>query len=187
VLAADFGRAPAPGRAAAQFREAVSERTGRARAGEVWSAFQTARTFHQPAARLAEAHVEGGGDVWAYLFTWRPRAARRALGACHALDVPFVFGATRHPLARPLTGLGSGASELSRRMQDAWIAFARSGRPGHDALPEWKPYTPGWRRTMVFGRDVHVDSAPLEAERSLLESWSTQPVAQRRAAASGAR
>jgi para-nitrobenzyl esterase len=187
ALAADFGRAPPPPRAAAEFREAVSERTGRARASEVWSAFQTARIFHQPAARLAEAQAEGGGDVWTYLFTWRPRAARRALGACHALDVPFVFGATRHPLALPLTGPGKGASELSRRMQAAWIAFARHGRPGHDDLPVWQPYAPGWRRTMVFGRDVHVDPAPLEAERSLLESWSTWRAAPRRAAARGAR
>jgi para-nitrobenzyl esterase len=176
ALAGGFEHAPAPAEAAALFREAVLARTGRAKPGEVWSAFQSARTFHHPAARLAEAHAEGGGDVFAYLFTWRPRAARRALGACHVLDVPFVFGSTRHPLARPLTGASDAAAQLSQRMQDAWIAFARAGRPGHDELPEWKPYRPGWRRTMVFGRDVHVDSAPLEAERRLLESWSTRPV-----------
>jgi para-nitrobenzyl esterase len=181
ALADGFGCAPAPGEALAQFREAVSCRTGRAQAGEVWSAFQTARTFHHPAARLAEAQVEGGGDAWAYLFTWRPRAARRALGACHALDVPFVFGATGHPLVRPLTGVTNAAAGLSRRMQDAWIAFARCGRPGHDRLPEWKSYTPAWRRTMVFGRDLHVDTAPLEAERSLLASWSSAPPATRSA------
>jgi para-nitrobenzyl esterase len=159
------------------FREALGERSAARRPYEVWSAFQSARVFHHASARLAEAQHAGGGSVHAYLFTWRPPTLRRALGACHALDIPFVFGSTAHPLARPLTGVSAAAPRLSRTMQQSWIRFARDGEPGHARLPAWPPYDPERRTTMIFGRRSRADDAPLEAERELLESWSAPAVA----------
>jgi para-nitrobenzyl esterase len=171
-------QAPGGGTAVREYRAAMEARSGgrgRPRAGAVWSAFQSARVFHVPAARLAEAQAEGGGRSHAYLFTWRPPNVRRAFGAFHALDIPFVFGSTGHPLARPLTGVSASASRLSRKMQHAWIRFAREGEPGHERLPGWETYDAYTRATMILGRQCGVDHAPLEAERSLLESWSRRP------------
>jgi para-nitrobenzyl esterase len=165
-------RAPEAETAAFQYREAVRARGGQTSPFEVWSAFQSARIFHYPASILSESQSNARGTAYAYLFTWRPPALRRTLGACHALDIPFIFGLTNHPIARPLTGLAASAARLSRRMQHAWINFARSGEPGHESLPAWEHYDAGTRTTMVFGRDCYLADAPLEPERALWERWS---------------
>jgi para-nitrobenzyl esterase len=41
-------------------------------------------------------------------------------------------------------------------MSSAWIAFARTGNPHHDALPGWPPYDAKARATMVFDVEPHV-------------------------------
>ena len=51
-------------------------------------------------------------------------------------------------------------------MMDAWIAFARSGQPGHAALPAWPSYDAAKRATLVFDRQCELASAPLDAERA---------------------
>lgn len=157
-----------------EFREALGPRSAARDPYGVWSAFQSARVFHHASARLAEAQHAGGGRVHSYLFTWRPPVLRRSLGACHALDIPFVFGSTAHPLARPLTGVSAVAPRLSRRMQHSWIRFARDGEPGHERLPAWPAYEPTRRATMILGRECALDDAPLEPERLLLERWSAR-------------
>src|SRR5262249_37700449 len=50
----------------------------------------TDRVFTTPARRLADAHAARGGSVHTYLFEWTP--PRPAFGACHMIDLPFVFG-----------------------------------------------------------------------------------------------
>jgi para-nitrobenzyl esterase len=163
--------APAAPLAARQYREAVRARGGRTTPFEVWNAFQSARVFHVPAAELAEAHAAGGGRAWTYLFTWRPPALRRPLGAFHAIDVPFVFGLAESPIARPLTGLAGSAPRLAQRMQRAWSEFARSGSPACDLLPGWEPYRAEDRSTMLLGERCALAREPLEAERSLWQRW----------------
>ncbi len=172
VLPAVGPHVPEPETAARLYREAVRSRGGKTSAFEVWSAFQSARVFHFPASLLAESQAASGADVYSYLFTWRPPALRRTLGACHALDLPFIFGLTGHPAARAFTGFAGSASRLSTRMQQAWISFAHTGYPGHERLPSWDPYDGRARATMIFGRECSIADAPLDSERQLLASWA---------------
>jgi len=167
-------RAPAPDQAVQQFREAIEARGGGTRPTQVWSAFQSARMMHVPAMRLAAAHTAAGGKAHAYLFTWKPPGVLSPMGACHGLDIPFVFGSTGHPIARPLTGLSGAATRLSRKMQYAWIRFAREGQPSQDRLPPWPAYELPRRSTMILGRSCAVASSPLDTERSLLEEWAAR-------------
>jgi para-nitrobenzyl esterase len=164
--------APDAEAAAWQYREAVRSRGGRTSPFEVWSAFNSSRVFHYPSSVLAQTQHAAGGSAFSYLFTWRPPTLRRTLGACHAMDIPFVFGMLRHPLARPFSALAKSARGLSHNMQQAWIQFARTGRPGHAQLPDWEHYTADSRATMVFGRDCYLADAPLETERLLWERWA---------------
>ncbi len=173
VLAALPG-APDGRTARREYREALGDRSAAQDAYGVWSAFQSARVFHYPSVRLADAQHAGGGRVHSYLFTWRPPALRRSLGSCHALDIPFVFGSTAHPLARPLTGVSAVAPRLSRRMQQSWVRFAREGDPGHVQLPAWPAHEPARRATMVLGRECTLADAPLDAEIRLLARWSAR-------------
>jgi para-nitrobenzyl esterase len=120
-----FGRLLGPGlaeQAYGLYREALPRASPRTR----WSAFQTHRVFQAPAERLAAAQA-AHAPTWSYLFSWSPPLVRRRIGACHALEVPLVFGTFRHPLLRGLY-LG-GAREAARELQRAWLAFAREGRP----------------------------------------------------------
>ena len=89
-----------------------------------------------------------------------------------ALDLPFVFGTLAHPMFRPFAGKGPEARALAERMQDAWIAFARTGRPDHADLPAWPAYDPSSRRTMILDRQCRVESAPREPERAF---WDRVP------------
>jgi para-nitrobenzyl esterase len=109
--------------------------------------------------------------VHSYLITWRAKALPRALGACHAIEIPFVFGNQGHPLARPFSGLNGDGARFARRLQRSWLGFARGADPGHDRLPTWPRYRPGQRATMILGRECSLADAPLEAERELLVGW----------------
>jgi para-nitrobenzyl esterase len=118
-----------------------------------------------------------------YLVTWRAAALRRALGACHAIEIPFVFGNEGHPLARPFSGLNGDGARFARRLQRSWLGFARGGDPGHDRLPTWPRYRPDGRATMILGRECSLADAPLEAERELLVTWRAERGASRNAVA----
>ena len=50
-------------------------------------------------------------------------------------------------------------------MQDAWLTFARSGRPASSGLPEWPPYAPPRRATLELGEKCELLEAPGEPER----------------------
>jgi para-nitrobenzyl esterase len=169
-----FPGAPTPEQAAHHWREALSGRTAGTTPSEAWCAFQSARMFHYPCAQLAEAQSLAGGSAHRYLVTWRAPAARRALGAAHAIDVPFVFGAASSPLALPLAGIGGAAREFGDKMQAAFLAFARDGSPGDPSLPDWPAYEPSRRATMILGRKFVVEDAPLEPERQLFEQWTEE-------------
>ncbi len=104
-----------------------------------WEAFQSDRIFHQPAHLLAAGQREHA-PTFAYQFSWSPPGPGRRLGACHGLEIPFVFGALNEPALRPFFAAARHARRLADQMQRAWIAFARSGDPGHEALPDWPDY-----------------------------------------------
>src|SRR5262249_59785037 len=69
------------------------------------------------------------------------------------------------PSLRAFTGAGPGASALAARMQDAWLAFARTGDPNHPGLPPWPAYDGSRRATMLLGARCETVDAPQEAER----------------------
>ena len=126
---------------------------------ELWCAFQSDRVFRIPAQRLLEAQRPHQPACFAYLFAWRSPALDGRLGACHALDVPFVFGHLHDARAAQLVGGGPAAQRLSERMMDAWIAFARTGDPGWPAWDDVK------RTTLVLGAECVLESDPAGAER----------------------
>ena len=56
-------------------------------------------------------------------------------------------------------------------MSDAWIAFARSGHPGHDGIPPWPPYALPDRPTMLFDVPARTQHDQSRAER---EAWDRE-------------
>ncbi len=121
--------------------------------------------FRLPGLQLAEIH----GNTHVYLFTWESPARRGAMGACHSLEMPFVFGTLHHPLEVKFTGSGPDADRLSENMMDSWISFARTGDPNHENLNGWVAYDSNQRATMIFGRESGIADAPFEEERAIWE------------------
>jgi para-nitrobenzyl esterase len=157
-------------RAVEVYRRARAARGERIEPSELWFAIESDRVFRYPAMRLAELQSAHQRRTFAYLFTWRSPFAGGALGACHALELPFVFGTLGHPLLRAFAGSGPEAAALTERIQDAWIAFARSGNPSHRGLGDWPAYNREQRATMMLGRECKVENAPREEERSFWDA-----------------
>jgi para-nitrobenzyl esterase len=114
--------------------------------------------FRMPTLHLAQAHAASGGPTFLYQVSYP--AAVGGLGACHAIDVPLVFG-VYEGLGRMLFGPEPPASAvaLGDLMRAEWAAFAAAGDPG------WPPYAPGRRTTRIF--DDPPDVAPYPEEASL--------------------
>jgi para-nitrobenzyl esterase len=134
----------------------------------LWNAIEGDRVFRIPSVRLADAQSAHSADVYSYLFTWESPVLGGALGACHGLDVPFVFGTAMLPALRAFVGEGPEVAELCARMQGAWIAFARSGNPSHASLPDWTRYETRLRSTLLLGRECSLKTA---ADDEALQFW----------------
>jgi para-nitrobenzyl esterase len=134
---------------------------------DLLDAVETNVRFTVQAARLAQTHAEHQPDTFVYRFDWESPVQR--LGACHALELPFVFGTLQAPGNDRFAGAGPDAQRLSQQMMDAWIAFAKTGDPSCESSGAWPRYDAAARRTKIFGKRTHVADAPFEAERALLD------------------
>lgn len=132
---------------------------------DLWSAVETDRVFRVESIRMADHHADQGGRTYSYLFTWRSPAMGGGLGACHALELPFVFGTLGSPGLDRFAGDSPLARALSDRMKGAWVSFARGGDPG------WDAQEPGRRTTMIFGAEDRVELAPMSEELGLWDGW----------------
>lgn len=111
----------------------------------------------QLAARQLVTRSGAAGRDFAYLFTWRSPAMGGKLGACHALDIPFVFRHLDAPEAAFLTR-GEAPQTLSDTMSGAWAAFAHTGIPATTGMG-WPEYGDA-RSTMVLDDGVRVEDDP---------------------------
>jgi para-nitrobenzyl esterase len=114
--------------------------------------------------RLAERKLAGGtAPVFLYRFDWATPVKGGRLGAHHALEIPFVFDNLHQ--APALVDNGPQTQALAAAMSDAWLAFARTGEPGHSALPHWPAYSLEERPTMIFDTPCRLELDPGREER----------------------
>ncbi|MCX5380797.1 carboxylesterase/lipase family protein [Streptomyces sp. NBC_00091] len=134
------------------------------------AAVLTDRMFRIPTYRIAEARADSGADTHLYEFGWRspvtPNTIQVKLGACHSLEIPFVWDTLELDDSRPMTGPTS-PQDLAQVMHAQWVEFAQTGHPG------WSAYDTGTRPVMTFRRDNGEDDVvvpdPRESERKLWE------------------
>ncbi len=153
------------------YREARQSRQEGVGARDMWVSIGTDNVFRWPSLQLAAAQHANGAATYVYLFEWESPAFGGVLGSCHALELPFVFGAVRVPAVQLFTGTGPEVETLSSQMQSAWLSFARSGDPGHSGSQPWSQWDPATRSTMVFGRHSGVVEAPRDAELAVWERY----------------
>jgi para-nitrobenzyl esterase len=121
--------------------------------------------FRMPTLHLAQAHAMSGGTT--YLYELAAEAPAGPFGACHALDVPLLFGeyGAGISITAMLTGTDPPAEfvALGDLMRREWLSFATCGNPG------WSPYGTEHRTTRVYDLQPDVRSYPEEASMHLWE------------------
>ncbi|TAP41168.1 carboxylesterase family protein [Arthrobacter sp. S39] len=170
LLAAFFAD---PAAAREQYADALADALGEQPNGkQLLEGCLADHVYRQPSNRLLDARAEASGSTFSYLFTWPSPALDGKLGACHALEIPFVFRQLGCREARFLVGTQAPA-ELSGMMSVAWAAFARNGEPAAACLPRWPSYSTQSRETMVLDVQPRVEADPRAALRRF---WAGQPV-----------
>ncbi|MBN2040284.1 MAG: carboxylesterase/lipase family protein [Spirochaetes bacterium] len=135
---------------------------------EISCAIYTDALFRLRALQIAESHSKYGNPAYNYLFTWKSPFMNEMLGACHALEIGFIFGS----LDPVFTGTGTDADILSVKMQDAWISFAAKSTPECKNIGGWAQYS-DQKQTMIFGKDCHPEKEPYREEVMLWDSVKT--------------
>ena len=125
-------------------------------------------SFRIHSCQLLEAQNNHNSNTYNYLFEMKSPMMEGLLGACHALELPFVFGTHDIPKVDQFSGKGPIVESVSQQMMDAWIAFARTGNPNTNSIPEWLAYETGKRATMVFGPETKLVEKFLDKQR---EAW----------------
>jgi para-nitrobenzyl esterase len=120
--------------------------------------FVTDRVMWAGSIDWAERKVAGGGaPVYVYRFDFETPIMGGLLGATHGGDIPFALD--NHTFT-PMAGGRPENADLGRRMSRAFVRFAGSGNPNHAGLPEWRPYSPADRCTMIFDVQSRVVTDP---------------------------
>jgi len=132
--------------------------------GQLASAIATDQAFRVPARRYAARLLDAGAPVWSYTFTQTTPVFGGRLGACHGLDIPYVFDNLHQRGVTLFTGDAPNRRAVAEAMHGAWVAFAYNGDPG------WPPCTDGRRQTRRFGPEDDIVDEP---DAGLLARWDT--------------
>ncbi|MFC6198343.1 carboxylesterase/lipase family protein [Ponticaulis profundi] len=123
---------------------------------------------------LDQRSISGAAAVYAYRFNWQTPIEDGKLYSPHTIEIPFVFDNVRTEAGQVMTGGGAEAAMLGKTVSEAWVTFARTGRPGNSALPDWPEYTTESRASMHLNvtSDVkpYMDADMVELFHTML--WS---------------
>ena len=161
---------PAATETIAAYKAAREEKGLPVNLNDLYDGFMSLTVFRLPSARAAAARDGQAGGTWHYMFTYESPAFGGHFAACHALEIPFVFGNLNDTFANLFAGKGPDVEKLSGQMMDAWLAFARTGDPSHAGIGTWQQYSSADRATMVFDKTCRMENDPYGAERLLVES-----------------
>ena len=125
--------------------------------------------------QAAVKSAQGGAPAYVYLFEWMTPVNDGSLGACHGMELPFMFN--NIAMARAMTGGGKDAYALADKISSAWISFVKTGNPNCKELPEWTPYEPQKGATMIFNNKCEVKN---NHDKALIDLASAFPPVPRR-------
>ncbi len=144
---------PDPDAAYAAYRAARRERGEDDSPDEIFIAVIGDLMLRVPGLRLADAQTSRA-PTYAYLFDWKSPGLDDALGSCHALELPFVFGT--HAVVPEFAGSGPDADAFAELTMDTWLAFAKTGNPATAATdsPSWDADT---KPILVLGDNPRIE------------------------------
>lgn len=102
---------------------------------------------------FASSVAASGHKAWIYQFDWRLEGS--PLGACHCVELPFVFGTLEAFGQAPmLGGVDAAKAELSARVRGLLGAFVTGQAPAAPSVPAWAPYDPSEEPVLHLGDRV---------------------------------
>lgn len=108
--------------------------------------------FRGPTREFVRALAAAGGSVYSYLFALEfPYQNQKT--AWHCSDNPFVFHNTELVPAANIPGV---SDRLEEQIFGAVMAFARTGKPECEGLPQWPASREDDEATMIFDRVCEV-------------------------------
>jgi para-nitrobenzyl esterase len=141
---------------------------------ELFFKITTARGYYRDSVLQTETKArQGGAPVYSYRLMWRTPIEGGRRITPHSLDLPFMFD----NVARAPQMVGAPSAQtaaMATMMSESWLAFARSGDPGHAGLPRWIPYDLKTRTVMLFDVPPTAEHDPLRDERVAMERYPTQ-------------
>ncbi|MCM3173719.1 carboxylesterase/lipase family protein [Paenibacillus sp. MER 99-2] len=103
--------------------------------------------------------------VWMYRFDWVMPEHPLLKRAIHSIEMFFVFNTL--PVLKFMNAEpDEAAAELALKVQDAWISFAKQGKP-ETAGVAWPAYEQD-RATLIFNHEIEVVNDPEASKRELL-------------------
>ena len=128
-------------------------------------------------------HAGGNKSVYAYRFDWDEEKSyfgfdvSLALGAAHAVEIPFVFGVFDiFDQLAPVFPMDEAQEHLSMSMMSYWSEFARTGNPSRGRRgdnPIWSPWQAEGNRLLLLDTpndggirmsDVYVNPSSIRRE-----------------------
>lgn len=111
------------------------------------------RVMRQPSKKLAKLHAAGKkAETYLYDFTLEFPIHHNKI-AWHCSDIPFFFHNTDKVEVCQIPGV---TEKLEAQMFEAFMTFAKTGKPECDKLPQWEAVTPEVEPTMIFDRECEL-------------------------------
>nr|WP_154984289.1 carboxylesterase/lipase family protein [Paenibacillus xylanexedens] len=120
--------------------------------------------FWRSALQYASAQQKHA-PVWMYRFDWVMPEHPLLKRAIHSIEMFFVFN-TLDTLKFMKAVPDEAAKALALKVQDAWISFAKNGKPETAGI-EWPEYREN-RATLIFNHEIEVVHDPEASKRELL-------------------
>ncbi len=108
--------------------------------------------------RIADEQNKAGAPVYLYRMDWETKARDGLLMSPHAIDIPFVLDTVGSRSVE--AGQIDEQTRMMHQMSAAWTSFARNGAPRAPTFPEWEPYNPTTRPTLLFNLQSRMEDDP---------------------------
>lgn len=126
---------------------------------EAYIELLTAAYMFYPHRILWEEYSKGGAPVYQYLFS-QTSELYPELGAFHALDLAYFFNNLDIGNTREYIVGENAPKQVADDMTDAFVSFARSGKPKIEGVPDWPQYSDTERAVVEFTSPSKLVSDP---------------------------
>ena len=102
------------------------------------------------------SNAPDAAPVYAYRFDWQTPIFDGKLYSPHTIEIPFIFDNATTDAGIQMTGGGPQVAALAKTVSNAWVEFAKTGKPSADGLPEWPAFSTANRESMHFDTSSYV-------------------------------